>query len=174
MRVVLICNEGRFKEDSVVYPRCDPKQKRGDGIGASIISLINNTIHPIEQQQIAPPKEQQQIAPPSEEQQMFLPDEQQQAPLSNEQPKEQEQVSQMNTRSSKKRKAPPQTTGRGKKAARVKIKVRNRVKIPRFQLFHILEMDEQRNSIPKDVPNKYMFFGTVVSSGKGKNTWNVK
>ena len=35
-------------------------------------------------------------------------------------------------------------------------------------------MDEQRNSIPKDVPNKYMFFGTVVSRGKGKNTWIVK
>jgi hypothetical protein len=29
-------------------------------------------------------------------------------------------------------------------------------------------MDEQHNSIPKDVPNNYMFFGTVVSRGKGK------
>jgi hypothetical protein len=35
-------------------------------------------------------------------------------------------------------------------------------------------MDEQRQSIPKDAPNKYMFFGTVISRGKGKNTWNVK
>jgi len=35
-------------------------------------------------------------------------------------------------------------------------------------------MDEQRNCIPKNAPNKYMFFGTVVSKGKGKTSWNVK
>ena len=84
------------------------------------------------------------------------------------------QQQQPNTRSSKKRKGPPKTTGRGKQSARVKIKIRKRVKIPRFQLFHILESDEQRSSIPKDIPNKYMFFGTVVSRGKGKSSWNVK
>jgi hypothetical protein len=84
------------------------------------------------------------------------------------------QQQQPNTRSSKKRKGPPKTTGRGKQSARVNIKIRTRVKIPRFQLFHILESDEQRSSIPKDIPNKYMFFGTVVSRGKGKSSWNVK
>jgi len=77
-------------------------------------------------------------------------------------------------RSNKKRKAAPQTTWRGKKAARVKIKVRKRFRKPRSQLIHILEMDEQRNCIPKNAPNKYMFFGTVVSKGKGKTSWNVK
>jgi hypothetical protein len=51
---VLICDEGDFKENSVVCPRCNPKlqEKRGAGIGASIISLINNLIQPNEQQQI--------------------------------------------------------------------------------------------------------------------------
>jgi hypothetical protein len=178
---VLICDEGDFKEDSVVCPRCDPKlqEKRGAGIGASIISLINNLIQPTEQQQISPPTEQQQISPPIEEQQMFQsneeqqmsPTNEQQMPLPNGQPQEQEQP---NTRSRKKRKAPPPTTGRAKKVARVKIKVRKRVKIPRFQLYHILQSDEQRAVIPKDIPNKYLFFGTVVSRGKNKNSWNVK
>jgi hypothetical protein len=87
---------------------------------------------------------------------------------------EQQQNEQPNTRASKKQRTPPQTTGRGEKAARVKIKIWKRVKIPRFQLFHILETDEQRQSLPKDAPNKYMFFGTAISRGKGKNTWNVK
>ena len=48
------------------------------------------------------------------------------------------------------------------------------MKIPRFQLFHILESDEQRAVIPKDIPNKHMFFGTVVARGRSKNSWNVK
>jgi hypothetical protein len=48
------------------------------------------------------------------------------------------------------------------------------VKIPRFQLYHILESNEQHDVIPKDIPNKYMFFGTVVACGKSKNSWNVK
>jgi hypothetical protein len=127
---VLICDEGDFKEDSVVCPRCDPKlqEKRGAGIGASIISLINNLIQPTEQQQISPPTEQQQISPPIEEQQMFQPNEEQQMSPTNEQqmpplngqPQEQEQP---NTRSRNKQKAPPPTTGRAKKVARVKIKV---------------------------------------------------
>jgi hypothetical protein len=51
--------------------------------------------------------------------------------------------------------------GEGKKAARVKIKVRKRVKIPCSQLFHILEMDVHHNCIPKNALNKYMLFGTV-------------
>jgi hypothetical protein len=80
----------------------------------------------------------------------------------------------MATRSSKKRKLPPKTTGRLKKVVRVKIKVQKRVKIPRFQLFHILESDAQRDAIPKDTPNKHLFFGTVVARGRGKNSWNVK
>ncbi len=101
---VLICDEGDFKEDSVVCPRCDPKlqEKRGAGISASIISLINNLTQPNEQQQILPSEERQQICPPREqlpnEQQQIsppreqLPNEQQQAPVSNEKPNEQEQV----------------------------------------------------------------------------------
>jgi len=58
--------------------------------------------------------------------------------------------------------------------ARVKIKVKKRVKIARFQLYNILECNAQRDCIPKNVPNKHMFFGTVVARGKSKNTWNVK
>jgi len=70
---------------------------------------------------------------------------------------------------------PPKTTGR-KSATneRVKIKVRRRVKISRFQLYHLLVTDEQRKKIPKDIPNKYNFFGTVISRGKNKGSWNVK
>jgi len=30
---------------------------------------------------------------------------------------------------------------------------------------YILEMVEQRSCIPKNAPNKYMFFGAVVSKG---------
>jgi len=73
----------------------------------------------------------------------------------------------------KKRKA-TKTTSRGKASARIKIKIRKRVKICRSQLFHNLSTDGQRASIPKDVPNKFMFFGTVISRGKGKSSWNVK
>jgi hypothetical protein len=32
-------------------------------------------------------------------------------------------------------------------------------------------MEDQQNSIPKDATNRYMFFGTVVSTGKDKNTY---
>jgi len=46
--------------------------------------------------------------------------------------------------------------------------------IPRSQLYHILVMDEQCKMIPKDIPNKFNFFGTVVSHGKNKSSWNVK
>jgi hypothetical protein len=28
--------------------------------------------------------------------------------------------------------------------------------------------------IPKNIPNKYNFFGTVISCGKNKSSWNVK
>ncbi len=78
-------------------------------------------------------------------------------------------------RKSSKNKKPPKTTGR-KSATneRVKIKVRRRVKISRFQLYHLLVTDEQRKKIPKDIPNKYNFFGTVISRGKNKGSWNVK
>jgi hypothetical protein len=56
----------------------------------------------------------------------------------------------------------------------VKIKIRKRVKITRSQLYHILVSDDQRNAIPKNVQNKLLFFGTVISRGKRKSTWNVK
>jgi hypothetical protein len=58
--------------------------------------------------------------------------------------------------------------------ARLKIKIKKRVKIAHFQLYHILECNAQRDCIPKNVPNKHMFFGTVVAGSKSKNTWNVK
>jgi hypothetical protein len=60
----------------------------------------------------------------------------------------------------RKRKAPPKTTGRksGGKNDRVKIKVKRiRVKMSRLQLYHSLISNEQRGMIPKDVPNKYHF-----------------
>jgi hypothetical protein len=84
---VLICDEGCFKEASIVCPWCDPKlqEKRGGGIGASIISIINNLMQPTDQQQISPPTEQQQISPPIEEQQMFQSNEEQQMSPLNEQ-----------------------------------------------------------------------------------------
>jgi len=43
-----------------------------------------------------------------------------------------------------------------------------------FQLYHMLVTDEQWQKIPKEIPNKYNFFGTVVSWGKNKSSWNVK
>ena len=57
---------------------------------------------------------------------------------------------------------------------RLKIEIKKRVKIALFQLYHILECVAQHDCIPKNVPNKHMFFGTVVAGGKSKNTWNVK
>jgi hypothetical protein len=41
-------------------------------------------------------------------------------------------------------------------------------------LYHILVTDDQQKIIPKDIPNKFQFFGTVVSQGKNKSSWNVK
>jgi hypothetical protein len=72
------------------------------------------------------------------------------------------------------RSQPPKVTGRKDKEARVKIAIRKRVKIPCFQLYHILKTDHQRSSIPKTVPNNFMFFGTVTARGRVKNTWNVR
>jgi hypothetical protein len=37
----------------------------------------------------------------------------------------------------------------------------------------MLVTDEQRQKIPKEIPNKYNFFGTIVSWGKNKSSWNV-
>jgi len=34
--------------------------------------------------------------------------------------------------------------------------------------------DEPRKKIPKEIPNKYNFFGTVTSRGKNKGSWNIK
>ena len=69
---------------------------------------------------------------------------------------------------------PPKPTGRKKEQARVKIAIRKRVKIARSRLYHILATEHQRASIPKDIPNIYCFFGTVVSRSKNKGSWNVK
>ncbi len=43
-----------------------------------------------------------------------------------------------------------------------------------FQLYHILTSDSQHKMIPKNIPSKYNFFGTVISHGKNKSSWNVK
>ena len=43
----------------------------------------------------------------------------------------------------------------------------------RFQLYHILSNDKQRSCIPKNLPNNYNFFGTVVSRGSGRSSWNI-
>ena len=124
--------------------------------------LINEQPNPPNQQPI-----NQQPNPPNQQainQQLNLPNQQ---PI-NQQPNQ-------TLRKSSKNKKPPKTTGR-KSATneRVKIKVRRRVKISRFQLYHLLVTDEQRKKIPKDIPNKYNFFGTVISRGKNKGSWNVK
>jgi hypothetical protein len=72
-------------------------------------------------------------------------------------------------------KKPPKTTGQKSDTNnRVKIKVQRRLKMSRFQLYHMLVTDEQRHKIPKDIPNKYNFISTVVSQGKNKSSWNVK
>jgi hypothetical protein len=80
----------------------------------------------------------------------------------------------MATRSSKKRKLPPKTTGCSKKVVRVKIKVRKRVKISRFQLFHILESDAQRDAIPKDTPNKHKWDVLPINENIIKNITRTK
>ena len=73
------------------------------------------------------------------------------------------------------RKTHPKSTFRkSKENQRVKIGLRKRVKMCRFQLFHCLSTDQQRACIPKNVPNNYTFFGTVFSRGTGKSSWNVK
>jgi len=73
------------------------------------------------------------------------------------------------------RKTHPKSTFRkSKENQRVKIGLRKRVKMRRFQLFHCLSTDQQRACIPKNVPNNYTFFGTVFSRGTGKSSWNVK
>jgi len=127
--------------------------------------------HPINQQPI-----NQQLNPPNQQPINQLPNQQpinQQLNLPNQQPINQQPNQTL--RKSSKNKKPPKTTGR-KSATneRVKIKVRRRVKISRFQLYHLLVTDEQRKKIPKDIPNKYNFFGTVISRGKNKGSWNVK
>ncbi len=53
------------------------------------------------------------------------------------------------------------------------MKKRQRVKIPWSQLYHILVTDDQWKIIPKDIPNEFQFFGTVVSWGNKKSSWNV-
>ena len=73
------------------------------------------------------------------------------------------------------RRDPPKTTGRKNiDNKRLKIAIRRRVSMQRFQLYHILSNDKQRACIPKGVPNNYSFFGTVVSRGNGRSNWNVR
>jgi len=145
--------------------------------------LINEQPNPQNQQPINQqpnlPNQQpinQQLNPPNQQPINQLPNQQpinQQLNLPNQQPINQQPNQTL--RKSSKNKKPPKTTGR-KSATneRVKIKVRRRVKISRFQLYHLLVTDEQRKKIPKDIPNKYNFFGTVISRGKNKGSWNVK
>jgi len=83
-------------------------------------------------------------------------------------------MSETTTKKKKKKKAPPQPTGRKPKTPRVKIAIRKRVKATRVQLYHVLKSDAQRACIPKTTPNNYNFFGTVVSRGKNKSSWNVR
>jgi len=141
---------------------------------------INQQPNPPNQQPINQlPNQQpinQQLNPPNQQPINQLPNQQpinQQLNLPNQQPINQQPNQTL--RKSSKNKKPPKTTGR-KSATneRVKIKVRRRVKISRFQLYHLLVTDEQRKKIPKDIPNKYNFFGTVISRGKNKGSWNVK
>ncbi len=73
-----------------------------------------------------------------------------------------------------KRKNPPKTTGRkNKENKRLKIAIRRRVSIQRFQMYHILSNDKQRSCIPMKLPNNHNFFDTVVSQGSGRSSWNV-
>jgi hypothetical protein len=91
------------------------------------------------------------------------------------QPSKPQPMQQQTKQRKRKKSIPPKTTGRkNDKNDRVKIKIRRRVKMGRFQLYHILTSDEQRKMIPKDIPNKHNFFGTVVSRGNNKSSWNVR
>ena len=131
-------------------------------------------IQPLQQQPINPLQQQPMQQPFQPPQQQPINPPQQQPMQQPFQPPQQQPTQNQTQSSGKKRKTPPTTTGRSKKVNRVKIKVRKRVKITRSQLYHVLQSEEQRNCIPKDIPNKYKFFGTVVSRGKGKSSWNVK
>jgi len=158
---VLEDDEGSFKADSVVCPRCDPQKQQQQGselfgkayccILSPLFCVYSNTLLFVIASLLS--KEQHQPEPVQQQ--------------------EQQQVRQ----TSRKRKNPPKPTARkseNDRNERVKIKIRRRVKIPRSQLYHILVTDEQRKMIPKNIPNKFFFFGTVVSHGKNKSSWNVK
>jgi hypothetical protein len=72
------------------------------------------------------------------------------------------------------RKNPPKTTGRKNMENKyLKIVIRRRVSMQRFQLYHILSNDKQHAYIQKNVPNNYSFFGIVVSRGNSRRNWNV-
>jgi hypothetical protein len=73
------------------------------------------------------------------------------------------------------KKIPPKTTGRkNMENKRVKFTIRRRVRMQRFQLYHILTInDKQHACTPKNVPNNYSFIGTFVSRGNGRSNWNV-
>jgi hypothetical protein len=88
----------------------------------------------------------------------------------------QQQERQQVGQKSRKRKNPLKPTARKSESDRneiVKIKIRRRVKIHHSQLYHILIADEQCKMIPKDIPNMFLFFRTVVSHGKKKSSWSV-
>jgi hypothetical protein len=85
-----------------------------------------------------------------------------------------EELGNQKKQSQPRRRNPPKTIGRKNiDNKRLKIAIRRRVSMQRFQLYHILSNDKQRACIPKGVPNNYSFFGTVVSRGNGRSNWNV-
>jgi hypothetical protein len=73
---------------------------------------------------------------------------------------------------------PPSPTcrkGRAKQASGPKaacIKRGERVKVKRVDLYHRLS-DNQKQLIPKNIPNDYCFFGTVTG-GNSKDGWDIK
>ena len=191
-------DEGEYKENSVLCPWCDPKRKNSQaplrpGVGLKsprrmqpsnlappivekgdqhieLDDELNNKVDDELDDKLDDELEKELDAELEEQ----LDAHQQQPMHSDVQQREPPMESSGGTAMRPKKRKVTNTTSRGKASARVKIKIRRRVKICRGQLFHILSTDSQRASIPKDVPNKFMFFGTVISRGKGKSSWNVK
>jgi hypothetical protein len=83
------------------------RKKWASQVVADLLSLINTQFHNLISRTRRPQKEQQLMPRPNKQQQMPQPNEQQQICQMN----EQKQNEQPNTRASKKRKSPPETTG---------------------------------------------------------------
>jgi hypothetical protein len=206
-------DEGEFKADMVICPRCDPKRKGsqaplrpGQGLKSPRRMQPLNCVPPLQPIEPQPPPKpapsrnklrktnppqlpttesnQPQVEEPTTEtnqpQLLEEPTKESNQPQVEEpttetnQPQLLEEPTKESNQPKRKKSVAPKTSCRGKSVGRVKIKIRRRVKIPRSQFYHLLQSDDQRATIPKDVPNKYMFFGTVISRGKGKSSWNVK